>query len=39
MTEARCARAIYWKAPPGQFDACNAYLRESVGEVDFDLLA
>ncbi len=30
----RCARAIYWRAKPGQFAAYTDYLREVVEPID-----
>jgi hypothetical protein len=37
MTETCCcARAIYWKALPGQFDAYTAYLRDEVEPIDHE---
>ena len=38
MAAPHCARVIYWRANPGQFEAYTKYLRERVGESDFDIL-
>ena len=34
MTSQACARAIYWRAKPGQLDAYSAYLNQHVEPVD-----
>ena len=34
MTDTPCARAIYWRAKPGQLDAYSAYLRQEVEPID-----
>lgn len=34
MTTQACARAIYWRAKPGQLDAYSAYLHQNVEPVD-----
>ncbi len=34
MTSQACARAIYWRAKPGQLDAYSAYLDQHVEPVD-----
>lgn len=34
MTPQPCARAIYWRAKPGQMDAYSAYLQHHVEPVD-----
>jgi len=34
MTPQPCARAIYWRAKPGQMDAYSAYLHHHVEPVD-----
>ncbi len=34
MTSASCARAIYWRARPGQLQAYSDYLREQVEPID-----
>jgi hypothetical protein len=35
-TPARCARIIYWRAQPGQFDAYTDYLRRVVEPIDHE---
>jgi hypothetical protein len=35
-TTATCAKAIYWKARPGQFAQYSAYLRDEVEPVDHE---
>ncbi len=34
MTLSTCARVIYWRAKPGQFDAYTHYLRAEVEPID-----
>ena len=34
MPSQSCARAIYWRAKPGQLDAYSAYLHQHVEPVD-----
>ena len=34
MTSQACARAIYWRAKPGQLDAYSAYLDQHVEPID-----
>jgi hypothetical protein len=34
MTTPTCARVIYWRARPGQFDAYTEYLRTEVEPID-----
>ena len=36
MPEIPCAKAIYWKALPGQFDAYTSYLRDEVEPIDHE---
>ena len=36
MAMAPCARVIYWRARPGQFDAYTRYLREVVEPIDHE---
>ncbi|MEO7937765.1 MAG: hypothetical protein ABIR55_04015 [Burkholderiaceae bacterium] len=36
MTDTPCAKAIYWKALPGQFDAYTSYLRDEVEPIDHE---
>ncbi len=36
MSNTRCARAIYWRAKPGQFDAYSTYVREQVEPIDHE---
>ncbi|HQZ05240.1 MAG: hypothetical protein KBF63_10715 [Rhodoferax sp.] len=34
MTTPTCAKVIYWRARPGQFDAYTDYLRNEVEPID-----
>jgi hypothetical protein len=34
MTTPTCAKVIYWRARPGQFDAYTEYLRTEVEPID-----
>ncbi len=34
MTTSTCAKVIYWRAKPGQFDAYTDYLRTEVEPID-----
>lgn len=34
MTPSTCAKVIYWRAKPGQFDAYTDYLRTDVEPID-----
>ena len=36
MSDTRCARLIYWKARPGQFDRYTEYLRTQVEPIDHE---
>ena len=36
MSDTRCARLIYWKARPGQFDGYTEYLRTQVEPIDHE---
>jgi len=36
MRGGRCARAIYWRARAGQFDAYSDYLRTQVEPIDHE---
>lgn len=36
MPSTACARAIYWKARPGQFERYTEYLREQVEPIDHE---
>lgn len=36
MSESRCAKLIYWKARPGQFDRYTEYLRSEVEPIDHE---
>lgn len=38
MPEIPCAKAIYWKALPGRFDAYTSYLRDEVEPIDHEAL-
>lgn len=36
MDNKQCARAIYWRAKPGQFEAYSAYVRTQVEPIDHE---
>ena len=36
MSAGRCARAIYWRAKPGQLDAYTQYVRSHVEPLDHE---
>lgn len=36
MKNQQCARAIYWRAKPGQFEAYSTYVREHVEPIDHE---
>ncbi len=36
MSDTRCAKLIYWKAKPGQFDRYTDYLRSEVEPIDHE---
>ncbi len=36
MNKKQCARAIYWRARPGQFDAYSEYVRIHVEPIDHE---
>lgn len=36
MPSTACARAIYWKTRPGQFDRYTDYLRQQVEPIDHE---
>ena len=36
MPSTACAKAIYWKARPGQFDVYTDYLRREVEPIDHE---
>lgn len=38
MQDKRCARAIYWRARPGQFDVYSEYVRTQVEPIDEEAL-
>ncbi|MEO8857699.1 MAG: hypothetical protein ABI343_11995 [Burkholderiaceae bacterium] len=36
MKDKQCARAIYWRAKPGQFEAYSDYVRTQVEPIDHE---
>lgn len=36
MNNKKCARAIYWRAKPGQFDAYSDYVKTHVEPIDHE---